>query len=72
MTEYIITRTDLSAIQRTKIDLYGGSELLRCKDCKHWYDEACFVDSHSREEADRIILDRFEMDFCSRAERKEE
>ena len=45
-------------------------ELIRCKDCKHWYDEACFVDSHSSEEADRIILDRFEDDYCSRAEKK--
>ena len=35
MTEYIISRTDLSAIQRTKIDLYGGIELVRCKDCRY-------------------------------------
>ena len=35
MSEYIIGRSELSATLRTKIDLYGGSELIRCKDCKH-------------------------------------
>lgn len=46
MTEYIITRTDLSAIQRTKIDLYGGVELVRCKDCKMFCRDNSIVDKH--------------------------
>lgn len=45
-------------------------ELIRCKDCKHWQYESCFVES---EEGDAYsILDRFAFDFCSRAERKTE
>ena len=46
-------------------------ELTRCKDCKHWQYESCFVESEEGD-ADSIILDRFAFDFCSRAERKEE
>lgn len=48
-----------------------GDELIRCKDCKHWEYESCFVDSEEGD-ADNIILDRFAFDFCSRAERKSE
>ena len=46
-------------------------ELIRCKDCKHWQYESCFVESEECD-ADSIILDRFAFDFCSRAERKGE
>lgn len=45
------------------------TELIRCKDCKHWQYESCFVDSEEGD-ADSIILDRFAFDFCSRAERR--
>ena len=45
--------------------------VIRCKDCKHWQYESCFVESEEGD-ADSIILDRFAFDFCSRAERKEE
>ena len=44
-------------------------ELIRCKDCKHWQYESCFVESEECD-ADSIILDRFAFDFCSRAERR--
>lgn len=44
--------------------------VIRCKDCKHWQYESCFVESEECN-ADSIILDRFAFDFCSRAERKE-
>lgn len=46
-------------------------QVIRCKDCKHWQYESCFVESEEGD-ADSIILDRFAFDFCSRAERKEE
>lgn len=88
MTEYIISRTDLSAIQRTKIDLYGGVELVRCKDCKHFeYDhfDAVYFPTETGE-AERVPLitaheictrwgDGCKTDqngFCFMAERKEE
>ena len=45
--------------------------VIRCKDCKHWQYESCFVDSEEGD-AESIISDRFAFDFCSRAERKEE
>ena len=45
--------------------------VIRCKDCKHWQYESCFVESEEGD-ADSIILDRFAFDFCSRAEREEE
>lgn len=45
--------------------------VIRCKDCKHWQYDSCFVDSEEGD-AESIILDRFAFDFCSRAERKEE
>ena len=45
--------------------------VIRCKDCKHWQYDSCFVDS-AEGDAESIILDRFAFDFCSRAERKEE
>ena len=45
--------------------------VIRCKDCKHWQYESCFVESEEGD-ADSIILDRFAFDFCSRAERREE
>ena len=45
--------------------------VIRCKDCKHWQYESCFVESEEGD-AESIILDRFAFDFCSRAERKEE
>ena len=43
--------------------------VIRCKDCKHWQYESCFVESEEGD-ADSIILDRFAFDFCSRAERR--
>lgn len=43
--------------------------VIRCKDCKHWQYESCFVESEEGG-ADSIILDRFAFDFCSRAERR--
>ena len=46
-------------------------ELIRCKDCKYWQYESCFVDSEEGD-AESIILDRFAFDFCSRAERRTE
>ena len=46
-------------------------QVIRCKDCKHWQYESCFVDSEEGD-AESIISDRFAFDFCSRAERKEE
>ena len=72
MTEYIISRTDLSAIQRTKIDLYGGVELVRCKDCKYyriykhtdWTVELCGRIRTNM--ADPVKED----DYCSKAERR--
>ena len=45
------------------------TELIRCKDCKHWQYDSCFVESEEGD-ADSIILDRFAFDFCSRAERR--
>ena len=45
-------------------------KVIRCKDCKYWQYESCFVDSEEGD-AESIILDRFAFDFCSRAERKE-
>ena len=66
MTEYIISRTDLSAVQRTKIDLYGGVELIRCKDCKHMHEDG--VESYC-DDSGRYIDGT---GFCSWAERKEE
>ena len=75
MTEYIISRTDLSAIQRTKIDLYGGVELVRCKDCKYWStDDGMFKDIDERQwhHCSHIGIDTEEYFFCSEAERKEE
>ena len=44
-------------------------KIIRCKDCKYWQYESCFVDSEEGD-AESIILDRFAFDFCSRAERK--
>lgn len=41
--------------------------VIRCRDCKHWQYESCFVESEEGD-ADSIILDRFAFDFCSRAE----
>lgn len=67
MTEYIISRTDLSAIQRTKIDLYGGVELVRCKDCK--YNNGSRCGWHGGAGYKWIVDDD---DYCSCAERKEE
>ena len=74
MKEYIFE------IEEEEIDeaevFYGwirkhSRELIRCKDCKHWQYDSCFVESEEGD-ADSIILDRFAFDFCSRAERKEE
>lgn len=45
--------------------------VIRCKDCKHWQYESCFVDSEEGD-AESIISDRFAFDFCSRAEVREE
>ena len=67
MTKYIISRTDLSAIQRTKIDLYGGVELVQCKDCR--YNADCVCVWHSGNDYTWIVDDD---DYCSCAERKEE
>lgn len=43
--------------------------VIRCRDCKHWQYESCFVESEEGD-AGSIILDRFAFDFCSRAERR--
>ena len=50
------------------------TELVCCKDCKHWQleVEACFVHVQSSEDADSIILNMQADDFCSKGERKEE
>lgn len=75
MTEYIISRTDLSAIQRTKIDLYGGVELVRCKDCKHFIHYCRVVEGKTTHNACALKEDGIskwrttENDFCSWAER---
>lgn len=53
----------------TDYDLSIITELIRCKDCKHWQYESCFAESEEGD-ADSIILDRFAFDFCSRAERR--
>lgn len=44
-------------------------EVIRCKDCRHWFEGTCFVESDS--EYDDFNYDRDENDFCSRAEKKE-
>ena len=74
MTEYIISRTDLSAVQRTKIDLYGGVELIRCKDCQYWmknpYRESSVFGLCFKHKDIAIATD--ETDWCSWAERRTE
>ena len=44
--------------------------VIRCKDCKHWFQGSCFIDSFS--EYDDFNYEREETDFCSRAERRTE
>ena len=70
MSEYIIARSELSATQRAKIDLYGGSELIRCKDCKHFTGKWCILNSRKEfDPEDRLVNGE---GFCAWAERKEE
>lgn len=63
------TKTVGQAISKTPT--VDAVPVIRCKDCKHWQYESCFVESEECD-AESIILDRFAFDFCSRAERKEE
>ena len=55
---------------KERIDVIPTVELIRCKDCKHWFQGSCFVDSFNS--YDDFNYERDETDFCSRAERKEE
>lgn len=64
MSEYIMKSTS------NGWGMYVG-ELIRCKECKHWQYESCFVDSEEGD-AESIISDRFAFDFCSKAERKDD
>ena len=71
MKEWICREMSTSTGNSENGVLMRETELIRCKDCKHWQYESCFVESEECD-ADSIILDRFAFDFCSRAERKEE
>lgn len=61
------TKTVGQAISKTPT--VDAVPVIRCKDCKHWQYESCFVESEEGD-AESIILDRFAFDFCSRAERR--
>lgn len=58
MKEYIISRDKLTNIMRLCIDLYGGTELIRCKDCanRYRYSQCIFFGDE---------------EYCAWAERKE-
>lgn len=82
MSEYIIARSELSATQRAKIDLYGGSELIRCKDCKAFNRFDSIINGRIGEHGACLILVAkgtafgdsivHETHYCGWAERKEE
>ena len=72
MSEYIVDVNDSSEMYAVEMGRYEElREVIRCKDCKYWQYNSCFVESEEGD-ADSIILNRFAFDFCSRAERREE
>ena len=63
MKEVIVNAEDLVCLNKEKLQ-----EIIRCKDCKYWYqdfDGKCIASTPYGTDTD-------EDDFCSRAERKEE
>ena len=63
MREVIVDADDLVCLNKEKLQ-----DLIRCKDCKYWYQDfegKCIVSTPYGTDTD-------EDDFCSRAERKEE
>lgn len=67
---YFLDEEDMTMIDITDRDDFV--QVICCKDCRHWFDNACFVEDQHGEHPDSVILDRYTDDFCSKAERKQQ
>lgn len=66
MSEYIVDVNDSSEMYAVEMGRYEGlRELIRCKDCKHWY---CYGDETFCSELG--IYDTNKDSYCSYAKRK--
>lgn len=66
MIEYIVPNEDISGVG----DMIGYSELIRCKDCIHWWSEKGICMKLSKDNVYQVGIGT--NDYCSKAERKEE